>query len=115
LSAAQERGRSAAGYQVQSVPGLLQTRDYARSVICIGNRHAPDSNGGADCVEVGEAAEAVAVRDTTDSGHTAAPFPNLTHPALREYLQHQKAALGQKPPALVANSFNIAYNQGQST
>lgn len=29
------------GYQVQFVHGLLQTRDYARSVIRIGNRHAP--------------------------------------------------------------------------
>ncbi len=38
-------GRGAAeirGYQVQFVPGLLQTRDYARSVIRIGNRHAPE-------------------------------------------------------------------------
>jgi len=30
------------GYQVQFVPGLLQTRDYARSVIRIGNRHTPE-------------------------------------------------------------------------
>src|SRR5689334_4515745 len=29
-------------YQMQFVPGLLQTRDYARSVIRIGNRHTPE-------------------------------------------------------------------------
>jgi transcriptional regulator with XRE-family HTH domain len=30
------------GYQVQFVPGLLQTTEYARSVIRISNRHAPE-------------------------------------------------------------------------
>ena len=47
------------------------------------------------------------------SGHPAAQFPDLIHPVLGEYLQHQGAALGRKPAVLVPHRLSVTDNRGQ--
>jgi hypothetical protein len=46
------------------------------------------------------------------SGHPAAQFPDLIHPAPGEYLQRQGAALRRKPPVLVPHRIRVTDSRG---
>ena len=75
------------------MPGLLQTEDYARAILSLDMTSARwrtssySGDNGGDCVEVGTAAPAIAVRDSKDPDGPLLAFAASTWTAFAEQLK----------------------------